>query len=295
MIPPRHVLAAVDFSDASRVALGFAARLARHCGASLHVLHVQDPLLHTAARATGIDLAAETRTELEQFMQSAYAAAGPPPRYHVLVGKPVDVVCDLANREEVDVIVTGTSGMSGPSHAIFGSTTEGVLVRSDISILVVPPSWTAPRGDTPDLSGTGPVTVGFERTAPALAAARAARRLAGVLKTTVDALHVVPPIRVLERWQPHAETAVAERMEASRRELSGVLKTMPDGAAVRLLVKSGDVATAFAETIAQGGGAHGLAVVGRRSPGSRSGPPGALAAKIMDRCPAPVLVYLPSD
>jgi len=84
-------------------------------------------------------------------------------------------------------------------------------------------------------------------------------------------------------------------MEVSRRELSGVLQTMPGGATVRLLVKSGDVATAFAETIAQGGGAHGLAVVGRRSPGSRGGPPGALAARIMARCPAPVLVYLPSE
>lgn len=38
MFPPRTVLAAVDLSEASRVALTFAARLARHVGAELHVI-----------------------------------------------------------------------------------------------------------------------------------------------------------------------------------------------------------------------------------------------------------------
>jgi hypothetical protein len=49
MIPPRTILTAVDFSDASRVALIFAARLAAHCGAALHLLHAEEPLLLAAA------------------------------------------------------------------------------------------------------------------------------------------------------------------------------------------------------------------------------------------------------
>ena len=64
MFPPRVVLAAVDFSEPSRVALVCAARLARQCGAELHVLHAEDPLLAEAARAGGVDLAGETRDEL---------------------------------------------------------------------------------------------------------------------------------------------------------------------------------------------------------------------------------------
>ena len=56
MMPPRSILAAVDFSAPSRVALEFAARLANHCQASLHVLYVEDPLLAAAAKAQGIDL-----------------------------------------------------------------------------------------------------------------------------------------------------------------------------------------------------------------------------------------------
>jgi nucleotide-binding universal stress UspA family protein len=40
MFPPARVLAAVDFSESSRIALDCAGRLARHCDAGLHLVHV---------------------------------------------------------------------------------------------------------------------------------------------------------------------------------------------------------------------------------------------------------------
>jgi nucleotide-binding universal stress UspA family protein len=292
MIPPRSILAAVDFSDLSGIALGYAARLARHTGAELHVLHAEDPLLHAAGRATGRDLTAETREELERFMRSIHPANGLPTAYHVVVGRSVEVVCDLANREQVDLVVLGSRGMTGPAHAIFGSTTEEVLLRSDVSVLVVPGSWEPPRPETSDLSGTGPITVGFELTTPATAAAGAAGRLARVLGTTVDAVHVVPTIRVLERWRIHAETAAKERIEAARRELSAALQTIQSEVPVRLIVESGDVAERLAAAYTSTDAAGRLVVLGRRSPGSRSGPPGAIAARVMARSASPVMVYV---
>ena len=69
MIPPRTVLAAVDFSDSSRVALVFAGRLATHCGATLHVLYDGDYLLVAAAASRGVDLVKETRDELDLFVR----------------------------------------------------------------------------------------------------------------------------------------------------------------------------------------------------------------------------------
>ena len=74
MLPPRIVLAAVDFSEPSRTALIFAARFAKHAGARLHVVHAQDPLLARAARVAGIDIEAEARAELTAFMQGAAPA-----------------------------------------------------------------------------------------------------------------------------------------------------------------------------------------------------------------------------
>ena len=43
MIPPRVILAPVDFSEPSRASLQFAVALARYTDAALHVLHAQDP------------------------------------------------------------------------------------------------------------------------------------------------------------------------------------------------------------------------------------------------------------
>src|SRR5688572_30015382 len=99
MIPPRIVLAAIDFSESSRTALTFAARLARHSNARLHVVHAQDPLLANAARAAGVDIDVETRAELSSFVQIAAPVGGWSPFQEVKDGPAVSVLCDVADRE----------------------------------------------------------------------------------------------------------------------------------------------------------------------------------------------------
>ena len=91
MFPPRVVLAAVDFSESSRTALTFAARLARHADARLHVVHAQDPLLAQAARAAGVDIDAETRAELTRFMATAAPAGDWSPFQEVADGPAAEV------------------------------------------------------------------------------------------------------------------------------------------------------------------------------------------------------------
>ena len=82
-----------------------------------------------------------------------------------------------------------------------------------------------------------------------------------------------------------------ERIEAARHELSAALETIQSDAPVRLIVESGDVGERL--TAGAGKDASGrLVILGRRSPGSRSGPPGAIAARVMARSESPVLVYL---
>ncbi len=292
MIPPRSILAAVDFSDASRVALGFAARLAKHCHAQLHVLHAEDPLLAAAARATGVDLARETREELGRFMQAAFPAGDWSPLHHAIEGAPADVICDIADREQVDLIVMGTHGMTAAARAIFGSVTEGVLVRARVSVLAVPSVWVPPHPQSPDLSGMGPVIAGLEETPPALEAVAAAARLAHVLGTSVAAVHVVPPIRVLERWQRHAQAAVSGRIQSALREFASLLPALASPVPIGLRVESGDVAEQLAAVAGADLHAHPLLVLGRRPPGARRGAPGAIAARVLARAPIPVLVYL---
>lgn len=293
MFPPKVVLAAVDFSDPSRIALACAARLAKHCRAQLHVLHVEDPLLAAAAQSSGVDLARETREELGRFMQSASPAGEWAPAHHVIAGSSVDVICHIAERESADVIVIGARGMSGIEKAVFGSTTEGVLRKADTSVLVVPERWSPPRPDLDDLTGTGPIVVGLELTPAAIEAARDAAALAALLGTSIEIRHVVPPMPVLSRWSAHADAALRKRMDTARAEVESALHYLVNVTPARVDIETGSVAERLAEAVKPAAGRHPLLVLGRRTADERGGTPGATAYRVLSRVDAPVLMCLP--
>jgi len=295
MFPPQAVLAAVDFSEPSRVALGYAVRLARQCNATLHVLHAEDPLLAGAARAAGIDLTSETREQLDAFMQDAAPAGQWAPVHHVVTGPAVDVIRDIAARERADVIVIGMRGMSGAERTMFGSTTEGVLRKADTAVLVVPGDWTPPRPGSRDLSGTGPIVAGVELSTPALAAVRAACRLAALLGTSVEAVHVVPPLAVPARWSSHADAALQQHVETARADITAALHDVKAEYPLDLRVRTGRVADELAAAVMPVGGKHPVLVLGRRTHDERGGAPGTTAYRVLTTAPVPVLMYLPEQ
>jgi nucleotide-binding universal stress UspA family protein len=294
MIPPHTVLAAVDFSEPSRTALTFAARLAKQAGARLHVIYAQDPLLARAARTAGIDIETETRAELSAFMQSAAPAGEWSPFHDVAEGSAADVVREAADRESADLIVVGAHGMSGVGRALFGSTTEALLRHADRSIIVVPDRWTPPRPDTTDLTGTGPIVVGIEPTSAAYAAAHAARALATLLATTIEMRHVVSPPSALARWSTHAEAAQRERIEDARARVNSVA-ALRDLDAGPIDVTVGSVADELAAATRVTDNRRPLLVIGRRTQRERGGAPGSLATRVLALVDVPVLMYLPNQ
>lgn len=294
MIPPRRVLAATDFSKASAVALTFAARLAAHCRAELHVVHVQDPLLTAAAGARGFDLVDETRHELEHFVRAAGLQAQEI-RLHVVTGSAAAAVCDVGARERADVIVVGTHGMSGAEHVVFGSVAEGVIRRANTSVLVVPPAWTAPRPDRHDLSGLGPIVAATDLCTPSAQAAAAGCDLAAVLHTTVELVHVVPDLPVLARWKAHAEQAVATRLEVVGEEMRTLVRALHASVPVHIRVEQGRLAERLAAVAAPSADRQPLLVLGRRAEASRSGTPGSTAYRVLMLAKVPVLVHLPPE
>ena len=186
-------MAAVSFSETSRVELVLAARLARHCGAELHVLYVEDPLLDAAARRAGIDLSRSTQRELQRFVADAWPAALCSPETHVVAGATVDVILEVAHQQGADLIVVDGGRLSGAEKLLFGSTTERLMRRADISLLVAPSHWRPPQPDAADLSNLGPVIAIVDTSDhPSVAATKAACELASVLGTSVEVVQVVP-------------------------------------------------------------------------------------------------------
>jgi nucleotide-binding universal stress UspA family protein len=142
---PRVILAAVSFSAASRVALTLAAWLAQQYGAELHVLHVEDPLLLSAADYLGFDLIADTQLQLQLLLAEIWPAATSLPLSHVIAGPDVDVVLDVAHRAGADLVVVGQGSMSAPERLLFESMAAGLLKRADMQVIVAPTRWTPPE------------------------------------------------------------------------------------------------------------------------------------------------------
>lgn len=292
MIPPRTILAAIDFSDASATALVFAARLARHCQARLHVLHAEHPLLRAAAEQSGIDLAAQTREELQRAIAAAPPAADCSPQLHDVAGAAVDVILEVAGGQHADLVVVGSRGMSGAEKLVFGSTAEGLLRRSDVPVLVVPSGWTPPRAASLDLAGTGPVIAAVDMTESSLAGARAACSLASMLGTAVAIVHVVPDLPVLARWKAHAATALLERMAEARKELEGVARSLACSAPLESRVETGPIADRLAAIAGRAADRAPLLVLGKKAPHSGGGAPGTIAYRVLSLANVPVLMHV---
>jgi nucleotide-binding universal stress UspA family protein len=290
MLPPRSILTAVDFSEQSRGALIFAARLAKQCGAALHVLYAEESLMVAAAAEGGFNLSADTHAELSRFIDAAAPARACAPTVIVNAGDPVTVILHAACRQGADLIVVGARGMSGAGRLLFGSVTEGVLLRADRSVLIVPDWWAALASPSDGLAGVGPLVVGVDFSESSLLALKAACALATCLQTTVEAVHVVEDLHVPERWKAHAERVVGERVNLARHDLAVFLGGVDSPTAVLSRVETGSVVERLTEAAAVIGTRSPVLVLGRHGPRSHS-TPGATAYRIASMTRVPVLMH----
>jgi len=292
MMPPGHVLAAVDFSTGSLAALRFADRLAKQCGAHLHLLHAIAPCLMSAANAVDSDLPADIREELQILLGASTSRPIETARYHVVEGEASDVILHTAARESADVIVLGTRGSSACEWPALGATLEDVLRRTTVSMLAVPATWSPPCPSSDDLTGMGPVIAGVDMTCPSIEAAAGAGQLAAALRTDLLLIHAIPPPQTAARWQALAEAAAAREFEVVRPGLECVASTIcaRAGGRATFVTEYGDVA----RVLAQAATAHpdAMVILGRATVPHAYGPPGSIAARTLILGRVPVLVHV---
>jgi nucleotide-binding universal stress UspA family protein len=287
MIPPRTILAPVDFSDASRSSLRCAAQLAARWTAALHVLHAIDPLLAAAANAQRVDIEGEILADLLAFVKEVIPDTAPEAQCHAAVGGAPDAIGEVADRLGADLIVAGTRGLTGLNRLVMGTTIEHVIRRTRRSVLTVP-------GQHPDgrVSTWGPVIAAVEHPADPGEVARAAALLASSFHAPLHLVHVVAPLGATERWRATADAVVQARVEDARRALTAAAATLPPPGPANLHVASGPVADTLAAEVSRYAGAMAFLVLGRAEPGG-SPAPGSVAARVIARATAPVWMHVP--
>lgn len=288
MMPPARVLAAVDFSEASRTALSCAARLARHCGGELHIVHVPPLLLNAPAFELGTAFAAEISDDLRAFVNTTASVAAAHPRCHIVVGETARVIRDIASRECCDVIVVGAHGMAVNNLHPLGPTTEQLLQEGDIPVLVVPSEWTPPDPASSDLSGTGPVIAALDFTCPAIDAANAAARLAACLHTRLLLVHAVPRAQMSPRWRADVESIAHREAADARAQLEPLVVALRAIAPVEVRIEIGAVVPTLVHAAENMPGA--LLVLGRAVRAHVYGVPGAIASRVLAQTHVPLLL-----
>jgi universal stress protein A len=235
------VLCPIDFSDASRGALRYAAAIAEHFGSDLMVTTVNDPLLSDAedmAEGEG-HMAEETAREMERFVEETFAHRARPAvrtRFESVTGKPAAEILGLAARAHAHVIVMGSHGATGVRKLFFGSTTERVLRETTVPVLVTPASDAGPAL-LPDIRKTIRHVVAPVDLSPATDhQVRVACGLARALDVSLVVVHVVEPVRSARpgfRPRPNVDS---ERRDRAERELETLIDAMAPVKAEALVV-----------------------------------------------------------
>jgi nucleotide-binding universal stress UspA family protein len=136
-----RIVVPVDFSDCSFDALEYAAIVAQRTQASVQLLHVLEPVSYgldftlplSAVRAQKREAVTGRLAGLVAALEAANVKA----ESLVRGGLPGDSILDAARTWSADIIVMGTHGRRGVSHAFYGSVVESVLRKSQCPVLTV--------------------------------------------------------------------------------------------------------------------------------------------------------------
>lgn len=137
-LPKNKVIAPVDFSENSLVAVDTALKLVSRPDqvTIVHVLQDLSPLepgetWHSIDTATRIRHA--TAALKDRLSKPEYAAL----KIEVLIGDPGHEIADLAQREKADLIVLPSHGRTGIRRLLIGSVAERVVRLAHCPVLVL--------------------------------------------------------------------------------------------------------------------------------------------------------------
>lgn len=142
-----RVLVPTDGSERAYAAVEHAVDLAKRYEARLHAVYVVD--VRGSEFAPGkaslwdpvVDSVRNRGNEHTGRIAEEASRAGLEAQQAVVeAGTAAEGILSYADEHDVDLIVIGTRGRSGPKRWLLGSVTEGVVRGSDVPVLCIPPS-----------------------------------------------------------------------------------------------------------------------------------------------------------
>jgi len=142
--PIRQILVPVDYSEHSRNALAHAKSIAAEYRATIRVLHIIEPGVHPSFSLAGgpsvlardPEIEAKAASEMKQLVAET-PGRDVPVEIHVMEGRaPVDII-GFAKRNDIDLIVMASHGLTGIEHFLLGSVAEKVIRMAPCPVFTV--------------------------------------------------------------------------------------------------------------------------------------------------------------
>jgi nucleotide-binding universal stress UspA family protein len=142
MVRFQKILCPVDFSKSSSRAFDYALKLAKTYDATVHLLHVVEPVasagydVPVAYADLTTDLRDASKRELQKF-QARAAKTGVKVTARVLLGDVDTELLRAIKKEKSDLVVMGTHGRRGFERLVLGSETERMIRQCPVPLMVV--------------------------------------------------------------------------------------------------------------------------------------------------------------
>ena len=133
----KTILFPTDFSTASDAALVHAEALAKSSGASLLIVHVEEPPLAYGGGELYYGLPEPDSERIQKMLDDVRPRDPAVPFTHRLtMGDPAGEIVRIAADERAEMIVLGTHGRTGMTRLLMGSVAEAIVRRAPCPVLV---------------------------------------------------------------------------------------------------------------------------------------------------------------
>jgi nucleotide-binding universal stress UspA family protein len=144
----KKILFPTDFSHCGDAALKMATSLARDAGATLLIVHVEEPPVAYGGGEMYYGVPEPASEDLRRMLEAVVPTDLSVPReYRLITGDPSTAIARLAEEEHVDLIVMGTHGRTGLTRLLMGSVAEAVVRRAPCPVLTYKQTDHAARED----------------------------------------------------------------------------------------------------------------------------------------------------
>lgn len=144
----KSIVAAIDFSPASRRALDVAVQLGGELNAEVIAVFVRDASFLRFAVREGINISGAdskiVKSRVQSYIHEKFAAllkkyrfSGATIRTLSVRGIPYREIIRIANKQSAGLIVTGTRGRNAAAEMLLGSTARALIRRSKCPIVTV--------------------------------------------------------------------------------------------------------------------------------------------------------------